>query len=317
MREADVFLLCFKVTDPSSLLSALNHWCPEIRSAAPAAPIVLVGCQADLRGDRDVLAALSRRGKAPVSAPQALTFSEQIGAVMYVETSAKCSSRNATSAFEVAAMASMGKLQRPNHHQMVQSRRMAGAQSTTTLLSSSGSTPSPTCSMKKQRFSSVSPSDSLERGDKDEATSQFWENLGSSCLPHSPHSECPKTPGSSRSASLSSKTRSSASIPSLGSTLSGSKTPKPFRRNSRVSNGGGGANGSQGALDAGGEKMVTITVQRLTADKTYEEIEVEVPAPIYETIQMYNDTSGSLSARSKERRSFGTKLRNFFTSKNI
>ena len=63
------------------------------------------------------------------------------------------------------------------------------------------------------------------------------------------------------------------------------------------------------------EKTVTIKCQRLTADKTYEEIEVEVPAPIYETIQLYNDT-GSLSARatsSKERRkSIGTKLKNLF-----
>ena len=62
---------------------------------------------------------------------------------------------------------------------------------------------------------------------------------------------------------------------------------------------------------------MTIKCQRLTADKTYEEIEVEVPAPIYETIQLYNDT-GSLAARgtssnAKERRkSIGTKLKNLF-----
>jgi len=306
IREADVFLLCFKVTDPSSLLSALNHWCAEIRAAAPHAPVVLVGCQADLRADRDVLAALARRGKAPVSSPQALTFSEQIGAVMYVETSAKCSPRNASSAFEVAAMASMGKL-RPDSSQ-IPARRMGGAQSTTTLLSSSsGSTPSPTSSVKKQRFSSVSPSDSLERAEKGD----FWDNL--QCIP-----KTPSLGSHSRSASLSSKTRSSSSIPSLGSTLSGSKTPKPFRRNSRVTASSGGG-GSQSALETS-EKMITIKCQRLTADKTYEEIEVEVPAPIYETIQFYNNDNsagGSLAARSKERRSFGSKLRNLFTSKNI
>ena len=59
------------------------------------------------------------------------------------------------------------------------------------------------------------------------------------------------------------------------------------------------------------EKTMTIKCQRLTADRTYEEIEVEVPVPIYETIQLYNET-GSCAARSKERRSFGTKLRNLF-----
>ncbi len=57
---------------------------------------------------------------------------------------------------------------------------------------------------------------------------------------------------------------------------------------------------------------MTIKCQRLTAEKTYEEIEVEIPVPIYETIQLYNDT-GSLAARGgKERRSLGHKLKNLF-----
>ena len=61
------------------------------------------------------------------------------------------------------------------------------------------------------------------------------------------------------------------------------------------------------------EKTMTIKCQRLTADGTYEEIEVEVPVPIYETIQLYNtDPTGSCSTRSKERRSLGSKLRNLF-----
>lgn len=66
---------------------------------------------------------------------------------------------------------------------------------------------------------------------------------------------------------------------------------------------------------------MTIKCQRLTADRTYEEIEVEVPVPIYETIQLYNDNStmtGSLAARgNKERRSLGSKLRNLFVRSDI
>ncbi len=46
---ADVYLLCYKISDPASLFSAVNNWCPSIRAVAPAAPIVLVGCQSDLR----------------------------------------------------------------------------------------------------------------------------------------------------------------------------------------------------------------------------------------------------------------------------
>ena len=47
--SANAFLLCFKVSDPSSLFSALNTWAPELRYCAPGTPIVLVGCQIDMR----------------------------------------------------------------------------------------------------------------------------------------------------------------------------------------------------------------------------------------------------------------------------
>ena len=38
------------------------------------------------------------------------------------------------------------------------------------------------------------------------------------------------------------------------------------------------------------DKTVTIKCQRLNAEsKQYEEVDVEVPAPIYETLRLYND----------------------------
>merc|ERR1719435_391494 len=62
-----------------------------------------------------------------------------------------------------------------------------------------------------------------------------------------------------------------------------------------------------------GEKMITIKCQRLTADKTYEEVEIEVPAPIYETMQNYTD-NGSVSSRQlREKRGFGTKIKCLFS----
>lgn len=36
--EADVFLLCFSVADPTSLSSVAEHWLPELRAVAPTAP---------------------------------------------------------------------------------------------------------------------------------------------------------------------------------------------------------------------------------------------------------------------------------------
>ena len=50
-----------------------------------------------------------------------------------------------------------------------------------------------------------------------------------------------------------------------------------------------------------GEKMITIKCQRLTADKMYEEVEIEVPAPVYETLQGREGEAG----RGRERRTGG------------
>ena len=299
-QEADVFLLCYKISDPTTLFSALNFWCPEVRAVSPATPIVLVGCQADTRHARDAVSALRKAGRAPVSAEQALSMSQQIGAAVYVET---CARAKAVSAFEVAALAAMGKLK----------STLAGNSNP----ESSASSSSPKAALvKKQRFSSVSPGDSLEREDR------FWENHhrqhgGTTRLARTTSEHARKTGSlaSSRSGgSLSCKTRSSISIPSISSSTasgSSSKTPKGSRRASNASNGGGG-----------GERMITIKCGRLNEDKTYEEIEVEVPAPIYDTIQLYNDASSTSPSSSvvrgaKERRSLGSKLRNLFTSNKV
>ena len=44
------------------------------------------------------------------------------------------------------------------------------------------------------------------------------------------------------------------------------------------------------------DKTVTIKCQRLNAEKQFEEVDVEVPAPIYDTLRFYNsESSGSSS----------------------
>eukprot|EP00096_Caligus_rogercresseyi_P012638 TRINITY_DN5359_c0_g1_i1.p1 TRINITY_DN5359_c0_g1~~TRINITY_DN5359_c0_g1_i1.p1 ORF type:complete len:362 (-),score=89.95 TRINITY_DN5359_c0_g1_i1:721-1806(-) len=276
-RNADVFLLCYKISDSNTLFSAINHWTPEIRSVS-GAPIILVGCQSDLRSDRDVLSSLSRVGRAPVSSDQALTLGQQIGCRMYVETTAKSSFTSSCSAFEVAALASLGILKSPSRP-------------------SSLSTPSPPCTVEKKRLTLESLDSSSSAATNDLLFKSPTSSVGGS---------------SSRSASLSSsKTRiSSASIPSVGSTsstasnltcgmssvLTGNKTPRSSRKAS--------ANKP--------EKVVTLKCQRMTADKTFEEVEIEVPAPIYETIQLYNE-NGSHTPRRSEKKSIGYKIKNLFS----
>jgi len=73
LREADVIMLCFNICDPPTLASAIQTWVP----ALPPAPLLLVGCQADLRTDRIVLASLTRLGQSPVTANQAMFFTRQ------------------------------------------------------------------------------------------------------------------------------------------------------------------------------------------------------------------------------------------------
>ena len=133
---------------------------------------------------------------------------------------------------------------------------------------------------------------------------------------------------SSRTASLtSSKTKSNTSIPSIinssttphhvittkqSTSWLGTKTPKTSRKSS-IS--------SQSQC-----RMIKIRCQRFnTEEKIYEEIEVEVPAPIYETIQVYNETDNNTvnnstrngksksSFSSGRRASFGARLKNLFT----
>ena len=48
-QEADVFLLCYKISDPISLYNVKNKWIRELRQHRPDVPVILCGCQSDLR----------------------------------------------------------------------------------------------------------------------------------------------------------------------------------------------------------------------------------------------------------------------------
>lgn len=248
-READVFMLCFKVTEMRSLVSAVRGWAGEVRAAAPATPLLLVGCQADLRGDRAVLAGLARQGRSPVSKDQAASFARQLGAAGYVESSVRNNSAATQAIFQLAARVSVGE-------------SIAGPASTST------------------------PSNSLERDG--ESAEQFWEQFQSPALQRG-------TAVFQRTASLSSSlnsTRSSISLPPLPA------SPARSRRNSL----------SLRARPTQPEKLVKIRCQRLNADKIYEEVEIEVPAPIFETLQACNEPS----IEKKRKESLGSKLKHLF-----
>lgn len=113
-QDAKIFLLCFRVSDPDSLDSAVNKWYPEIRQHCDNTPVILCGCQNDLRNDIETISALAKEHKIPVTSEQAVAVSRQVGATTYVETSSRTSAKAVKDAFEVAALAALGKLNK-NH----------------------------------------------------------------------------------------------------------------------------------------------------------------------------------------------------------
>ena len=115
-QEADVFLLCYKISDPISLYNIKNKWIRELRSHREDLPVVLCGCQADLRTDPTTLSHLGKTGRTPVTTEQALAICCEISAVNYIETSAKfpddhgpnaSSASTLAEAFELCALAAI------------------------------------------------------------------------------------------------------------------------------------------------------------------------------------------------------------------
>lgn len=49
VHRSDVVVLCFSIANPNSLHHVKTMWYPEIKHFCPRAPVILVGCQLDLR----------------------------------------------------------------------------------------------------------------------------------------------------------------------------------------------------------------------------------------------------------------------------
>ncbi|KAL8220011.1 UNVERIFIED_CONTAM: hypothetical protein K2H54_037690 [Gekko kuhli] len=110
--RAEVFLLCFSVVAPASFASLSARWLPELRRHCPAAPVLLVGTQADLRHDARVLLALARRRQRPVPAAAARALAARLGAAAYVECSALTQQR-LKEVFDTAIAAALRRRAQP------------------------------------------------------------------------------------------------------------------------------------------------------------------------------------------------------------
>jgi len=104
--EADVFIICFNISDPLSLYNVKSRWIREIDHHSTA-PILLCGNMADLRGDEATVQHLSRLGRSPVTPDQAIAIGVQINARNYIETAAAVSYVETFELFSLAAMSAL------------------------------------------------------------------------------------------------------------------------------------------------------------------------------------------------------------------
>jgi GTPase SAR1 family protein len=82
-------LLCYSVVDPTSYANVQAKWAPELKKHCPKTPIILVGTKIDAREDDRALRELKARKLNPILHEEGLALKKAIGAVDYIECSAK------------------------------------------------------------------------------------------------------------------------------------------------------------------------------------------------------------------------------------
>jgi len=258
LKETDVVLLCFSLETSVSLARVVSHW----SSVTTGTATVLVGTKSDARQSQLSQATTYQEAEAVAG---------QIGALAYIESSAKLSYTSSTAAFEAAAFSVLPRL-----------ARQGSAVSRNSLISTS-------------RLSS-------SRRGRREGSEQRSESSSSKV---STLEYLKKSPGMSLSAAKRSLLgASSGSLHSKSSTLSSNKsnssvisiktgkTPVLSRRN------------MQRQME---EQTVKIKVERLTRDKQVEEVEIEMPLNVYNNIEN-NETE--FVRNSGRRKSLACKLKN-------
>jgi Ras-related C3 botulinum toxin substrate 1 len=87
-RQADIFLLCFSISSPSSFENITAKWYPELEYHCPNVPFLIVGTKLDLRDDPSTIERLAEKKLAPLSIEQGLELAKHLGAFKYLECSA-------------------------------------------------------------------------------------------------------------------------------------------------------------------------------------------------------------------------------------
>ncbi|XP_077978047.1 uncharacterized protein LOC144433595 [Glandiceps talaboti] len=109
--ECDCAIICYEISQPESLDNVLTKWYPEVRNYSSAGiPVILVGCKSDLRNDIHVITELAKKRQISLTHDRGIQVAQRIGAAAFVECSSKNSRSSVKEVFEIATLASLGKL---------------------------------------------------------------------------------------------------------------------------------------------------------------------------------------------------------------
>eukprot|EP01089_Gocevia_fonbrunei_P013816 TRINITY_DN362_c0_g2_i1.p1 TRINITY_DN362_c0_g2~~TRINITY_DN362_c0_g2_i1.p1 ORF type:complete len:196 (+),score=53.36 TRINITY_DN362_c0_g2_i1:88-675(+) len=86
--NANVFLICFSVVNPTSYENVTSKWYPEVQHFCPNIPIILVGTKYDLRSDEKTISKLKEGGQSAISLEQGEDLAKKLKAVKFIECSA-------------------------------------------------------------------------------------------------------------------------------------------------------------------------------------------------------------------------------------
>lgn len=87
--DSNVILICFAIDSPDSLDNVQEKWISEVLHFCQGVPIILVGCKTDLRNDPKTIEELKRTSQRPVTTDEGQAVAQKIGALNYLECSAK------------------------------------------------------------------------------------------------------------------------------------------------------------------------------------------------------------------------------------
>ncbi|XP_028679989.1 rho-related GTP-binding protein RhoF [Erpetoichthys calabaricus] len=88
-QNANLVMVCYDVTNPTSFDNILIKWYPEVNHFCRGVPVILIGCKTDLRKDKERLRKLKTLEQEPITYLQGEETRKKISAEMYLECSAK------------------------------------------------------------------------------------------------------------------------------------------------------------------------------------------------------------------------------------